>query len=159
MRYVRPPDDEENKDEMMRSFTPLEFLAELSTQVPRVFEQLTRFFGVYSLRTRGKKRREERFKKLLQNNFEPLDSPLPSRPLSQSWARCMKLVFEINPLACPKCGSTMKIKAFLQNPNEIERLCINLGRVSWRAPPKFWHHSQGAEKIWLDDSQEFSQFH
>ena len=159
VRYVRPPDDEEDKDEMMRSFSPLEFLAELSTQVPRVFEQLTRFFGVYSPRTRGAKRRKERFQKSLENNFEPIDSPLPKRAPSQNWARCMKLVFEIDPLVCPKCGSTMKIKSFLHSPKEIERLCKHLGLVSWRAPPKFWHHSQGAEKIWLDDSQDFSQIH
>ncbi len=68
----------------MRAFSPMEFLAELSCHVPRVFEQTTRFFGVYSPRTRGAKRREERFQKLLQNNFEPLDSPLSSRAPSQS---------------------------------------------------------------------------
>lgn len=85
------------KDEMMRNFSPLEFLAELSTQIPRVFEQTTRYFGVYSPRARGKKRREERFQKILQNNFEPVDSLLPTRPPSQSWARCMKLVFEVDP--------------------------------------------------------------
>jgi hypothetical protein len=114
---------------------------------------------VYSPRTRGAKRREERFQKLLQNNFEPLDSPLPTRAPSQSWARCMKLLFEINPLECPKCGATMKIKSFIQNTHEIERLCKYLGLVSWRAPPEFWHRSQANEKIWLDDSQDFFQIH
>ena len=111
VRYTKPLDDAEPSDEMMRSCLPLEFLAELSCHIPRVFEQTTRFLGIYSPRTRGAKRREERFQKLLQNNFEPLDSPIPARAPSQSWARCMKLVFEINPLVCPKCGSTMKIKS------------------------------------------------
>ena len=159
VRYVRPPDDVGDKDELMRNFSPLEFLAELSTQIPRVFEQTTRWLGLYSPRARGKKRREERFQKLLQNNFGPLDNPLPTRPPSQSWARCMKLVFEVDPLLCPKCGSTMKIKSFVQNPHEIDRLCNSIGLVSWRAPPEFWHRSQAVEKIWLDDSQDFSQIH
>ena len=158
VRYTKPPDDPE-KDEMMRSFSPLEFLAELSTQFPRVFEQTTRFFGRYRPRARGVKRREERFKHLLHCNFEPLDSPLPTRAPSQSWARCMKLVFEVDPLLCPKCGSTMKIKSFIQDPKQIERLCKHLELVSSRAPHEFWHRSQATERIWLDDSQDFSQIH
>ncbi len=158
VHYIKPPDDPE-KDEMMRAFSPMEFLAELSVHVPRTFEQMVRFFGTYSPRTRGKKHREERFQQLLRNNFELLDSPLPKRPPSQNWARCMKLVFEVDPLLCPKCGSTMKIKSFIQSPHEIDRLCKYLGEVSSRAPPKFWHHHQGAEQIWLDDSQDFSQIH
>jgi hypothetical protein len=158
VRYTKPLDDTE-QDEMMRNLTPLEFLAELSCHIPRVFEQTTRYFGVYSPRTRGGKRREARFQKLLENNFEPIDSPLPARTPSQSWARCMKLVFEVDPLLCPKCGSQMKIKSFLHSPKEIDRLCKHLGLVSWRAPPEFWHRSQAVEKIWLDDSQDFSQIH
>ena len=151
----------------MRNFSPMEFLAELSVHVPRTFEQTTQFFGVHSPRARGKKRREERFQQLLQNNFEPpcgelvesVDSPLPRRQPSQSWARCMKLVFEVDPLLCPKCGSVMKIKSFVQHPGEIERICKSLGLVSSRAPPQFWHLSKAGEKIWFDDSKDFSQIH
>ena len=94
-------------------FSPLEFLAELSCHIPRVFEQTTRYFGAYSPRTRGAKRRDERFQKLLENNFEPLEHSATRRAPSQSWARCMKLVFEVDPLLCPKCGSEMKIKSFI----------------------------------------------
>lgn len=149
VRYTKPNDE-------MRNLYPLEFLAELSCHIPRVFEQTTRFFGIYSPRTRGAARREERFQKLLQNNFEPIDS-LPSRPPSQSWARCMKLVFDVDPLLCPKCSATMKIKSFIHNSQEIDRICKSLGLVSWRAPPEFWHLSKARGKIWLDDSQDFSQ--
>ena len=159
VRYTKPLDDAERSDEMMRAFSPLDFLAELSVHVPFVFEQMTRFFGEYSPKTRGAKRREERFKKLLENNFEPLDSPLPARAPSQNWARCMKLVFEINPLVCPKCGSLMKIKSFIHNPHDIVRLCRHLGLLSCRAPPQFSQRDQEVEKIWLDDSHDFSQLH
>ena len=146
-------------EENARCFSPLEFLAELSCHIPRVFEQTTRYFGAYSPRTRGAKRRDERFQKLLENNFEPLEHPLPRRAPSQSWARCMKLVFEVDPLLCPKCGSQMKIKSFIHSTQEIERICKHLGLQSWRAPPPFWHQTQANEKIWLDDTGEFSQIH
>jgi hypothetical protein len=159
VRYVERLDALAPEEGSERSFSPLEFLAELSCHIPRVFEQTTRYFGAYSPRTRGAKRRDERFQKLLENNFEPLEHSAPRRAPSQSWARCMKLVFEVDPLHCPKCGSEMKIKSFIHSAQEIERLCEHLGLQSWRAPPPFWHQTQANEKIWLDDAGEFSQIH
>jgi hypothetical protein len=49
----------------------------------------------------------------------------------------MKLVFELDPLACEKCGETMEIKAFIVDPNEVARICENLGIQPYRAPPPF----------------------
>ena len=54
---------------------------------------------------------------------------------STSWAHCMKRVFNVDPLLCPRCGETMKIKAFITDSREIERSCKNLSLVPWRAPP------------------------
>ena len=158
VRYVLPSDDSKPDTKNFREMSPLEFLAELSCHIPRVFEQTTRYFGVYSPRTRGVRRREEEFEKLRQNNFEPLESLPEEKPKpTQSWARCIKLVFEVDPLLCPKCGSAMKIKSFILSSREIERICKHQGVVSWRAPPQFWCRGQGGETIWLDESQEFSQ--
>jgi rRNA maturation endonuclease Nob1 len=47
----------------------------------------------------------------------------------------MKKIFEIDPLKCPKCGGPMKIKAFLNNQSEIQRLTSNLNISPQRAPP------------------------
>ncbi len=111
-----------------RDFDPLSFLAELAQHIPDMWEQTTRYVGVYSARTRGAKR--------LQLDFpEPLPEIDPPEHPSTYWAACMKRVFELDPLECPKCGATMKIKAFVQEQSEIERLCKNLGEVPWRAPP------------------------
>jgi len=111
-----------------RDFDPLSFLAALSQHIPDIWEQTSRYVGIYSARTRGAKR--------LQLDFPgPLpEIDIPEKP-SASWATSMKQVFELDPLECPKCGGTMKIKAFLQDQSEIKRLCKNLGEVSWRAPP------------------------
>ena len=38
----------------------------------------------------------ERFRALLDNNFEPLEHELTKRPSSQTWARCMKRAFEFD---------------------------------------------------------------
>jgi len=55
------------------------------------------------------------------------------------WATYMKRVFEIEPLERPRCAPTMKIKAFIQEQSEINRLSENLGEIPWRAPPPLQH--------------------
>ena len=111
-----------------RDFDPLSFLAELSQHIPNMWEQTTRYVGVYSARTRGAKRLQLDF----PGELPEIDPPERS---SAYWATCMKRVFELNPLECPKCGAQMKIKAFVQEQSEIQRLCKNLGVIPWRAPP------------------------
>ena len=161
--------DSDSDEKNLRSFSPLELLAELACHIPRVFEQTTRYFGAYSPRTRGARQREERFKTFLQNNFQPLDDSPSSKPPSLGWARSMKSVFELNPLLCPKCGAEMKIRSFILSSREIEQLCKKLGLISWRAPPPFksskrtdWSNQQD-DPSWLDFSQDipfdYSQIH
>lgn len=109
-------------DSQTRDFEPLSSLAELSQHIPDMWEQTSRWVGVYSARTRGAKR--------LQLDFPgPLpEIDPPGRP-STSWAASMKQVFEIDPLEYPKSGASMKIKAFIQEQAEIKRLCENIGEV------------------------------
>jgi len=102
-----------------RDFHPLAFLVELSQHIPNMWEQTTRYVGCYSSRTRGAKR--------LALDFPgPLPEIDPPEKSSSYWAHCMKRVFEIDPLACPKCGGEMKIKAFLQDQKEITQLAQHL---------------------------------
>jgi hypothetical protein len=113
-----------------RDFEPLEFLAELQQHIPDKWEQTTRYMGVYSSRARGAKRLSE---PVCDNEHEPL--PESRIAPTSSWAMCMKKIFEVDPLVCKKCGSSMKIKSFLKDSREITRLAKNLGVMPWRAPP------------------------
>ena len=139
-----------------KQFSPLEFLATLTLHIPDKWEQTTRYYGIYAARTRGKKRQLElealeQAILLAEDTNQDFTIPLPPfreeptpKP-SKTWAACMKRVFEVDPLVCPKCGSQMKIKAFITDSKEIIRLCHNLGIAPpgvsyvelWRAPPKF----------------------
>jgi hypothetical protein len=148
--YQKTTDD----GEQTRRFSPLAFLAELSPHIPNTFEQTTRMYGVYSSSTRGKAAREARYQEMVQNNFQPLADEPPPRTASASFARCMKRVFEIDPLRCCKCGETMKVVAFVHSPSEIEKLARSLGRPTWRAPPPFTPAG-----IRLDTSAEYSQIY
>jgi hypothetical protein len=68
------------------------------------------------------------------------DSEAPLRP-SPQWARCIKQVYLVDPLICPKCGGTMRIKAFIHNSQEITRIAKHLGRIPGPAPPTISVHS------------------
>ena len=122
----------------VRSFSPLEFLAELQQHIPDRWEQTTRFFGAYSSRSRGAAAAAAAPAAAEPSGVEEGGGALPeraSRPTA-SWARYMKKVFEFDPLICPKCGGPMKIKAFITDPKEIDRITKNVGLSSQRAPPK-----------------------
>lgn len=125
-----------NEQRSVRSFTPLQFLAELQQHIPDTWEQTTRFLGAYSSRSRGAAKANSDSDVVADVGLteEPLAEPLP-RP-SAGWARCMKKTFEINPLVCPRCGGPMKIRAFITDPREIDRITKNLGLAYQRAPPK-----------------------
>ncbi len=113
-------------DGTAHEFDVLEFLALLSTHVAKPYESLTRYYGFWSCRTRGERRKSA---PAPQPDTEP-----PAKPNS-TWARCIKQVYEINPLECPACNGTMRIIAFVQNPLEIKKIMSSLGLPDFRAPP------------------------
>jgi len=122
-----------DEPEIYQDFSPLDFLAELSQHIPDTFEQTTRYFGLYSARTRGVREKSEP-EPVTLGVMLPEDEP--RRP-SSSWARLIKKVYEVDPLLCPRCGEQMKIIAFIQQESEIKKICNNLGLEDWRAPPGF----------------------
>jgi len=70
----------EEHDDKHVTFSPLEFLAQLSLHIPDTFEQTTRYFGVYSSSTRGKAARVEKYRAMVENNFKPLEKLLIRNP-------------------------------------------------------------------------------
>ena len=116
-----------------RKFTPLSFLAELQQHIPNTWEQNTRWFGAYSCRTRGAATAENHSPTDQDNTLALIEEqPNPSA----SWARCMKKVFELDPLICPKCGGPLKIKAFITDSRQVDKITSGLGISAQRAPPK-----------------------
>ncbi len=110
-----------------RIIDPLEFLPELQQHIPDNWEQTVRYMGVNSSRTRGAKR-------LALDTPGPLPDIEPAARPSPQWARCIKQVYLVDPLVCPKCGGTMRIKAFIHDQHEITRISKHLGRIPGPAP-------------------------
>jgi hypothetical protein len=55
-------------------------------------------------------------------------------PRNYSWASLMERVFELDVLACPRCGGRMRILAAIDTPDAIHKILACLG-LPTRAPP------------------------
>ena len=114
-------------------------------------------YGYYSTRTRGARRREGDLERLAKQSKDEssqahLDRDIDKRAVCKSWGGLIKKVYEIDPLQCPKCGRSMKIKAFITDPEQLRRICKNLGLPDWRAPPEMGKD----RKLQVSDLEEFS---
>ena len=67
--------------------------------------------------------------------------PVPLREAHRRWAELLRRIFEVEPLECPRCGQTMRIVAFITQPQVIDRILDSLRRTATarhrsRAPPR-----------------------
>ena len=72
---------------------------------------------------------------------EQLDglSPAARQARRRAWARLIKLVYEVSPLTCPRCGSEMKVLSVILDPAVIDRILDHLaskGIEPGRGPPR-----------------------
>jgi Putative transposase len=102
-------------------FDPLDFLAacpavaserrrKVTQHLPNLGEHLVRYYGWYSNQTRGQC--AQRQPPAAAGPVAPPRSP-SAREARKGWAALIKKVYESDPLCCPKCGSAMKIIAFI----------------------------------------------
>ena len=118
--------------------SPLDFLAEFTQHIPPKGTHTIRYYGVYSNKTRGmrKKAAEEAAKPPSGNG----NSTAPPARCSQTWAMLIKRVYEADPMACPKCGGAMAVISFIEPPqkeviNKILEHCGLRRSPQTRGPP------------------------
>ncbi|MDP7135598.1 MAG: hypothetical protein QF437_34240, partial [Planctomycetota bacterium] len=72
------------------------------------------------------------------------------------WAALLERVFEIDALRCPRCGSTMRLIAAIEDPDIARRIldCLNLPA---RAPPLGEVPGHPSEPPELEDDWSFDQ--
>jgi hypothetical protein len=113
-------------------FDPLDFIAELTQHIPEPRKHLVRYFGWYSNKTRGL-----RAKTTVTATGATDPGPTPAAPTARRrWAALIKRIWQVDPLACPRCGGPMKIVSFI-NPKQrdvIDRILDHCG-LSSRDPP------------------------
>jgi hypothetical protein len=114
---------------------PLDFLAEFTQHIPPKGSHLIRYYGWYSNKSRGMRKKTE-----VDASDEPLSEETTTSRSSQAWAMLIKRVYEVDPLSCPECGGQMKVVAFIEPPQtdvieEILQHCGLWHSSSPRAPP------------------------
>ena len=55
--------------------------------------------------------------------------PVPLREARRQWAELSRRIFKVEPLACPRCGQTMRIVVFITEPRAIDRRLDHLRRI------------------------------
>ncbi len=116
----------------------LEFLAEFTQHIPPKGAHLIRYYGWYSNKSRGMRR------KAAAALAPPMLQATAARGrCDETWAMLIKRVYEVDPLACPQCGGTMEVIAFIEPPQGkvIERILRHCGlwrerESSPRGPPE-----------------------
>ena len=113
-------------------FTALDWLARLVTHIPGKGEQLVRYYGYYSNKARGMRKKAMN----RQLNTEDVEAtiPLPSvvdsdmsrKAFRKNWARLIRKVYGADPLLCPKCSNSMRIISFVEEEAVIKKILIHL---------------------------------
>jgi len=104
----------------------LDFLAELSAQIPNPRERSVIYYGYYSNRSRGERKKLEPLTEAQIVHAREDDEA--DRRRRRSWARLIRKVYEVDPLICPQCQNEMRIVAFIEDPPVIEKILRHIGQ-------------------------------
>jgi len=63
--------------------------------------------------------------------------PADNLKLSPKWRECIKKVWAVDPLSCPKCGSEMKTISFINETDGISRILEHLGLWEEKIPLEY----------------------
>ena len=99
-------------------FNALDWLARLVTHIPGRYEQTVRYYGYYSNKSRGMR------KKAGKDDSFPAVTPsdMSSKESRQNWARLIQKIYETDPLVCPKCQGPMRIIGFIEDLDIIKKI-------------------------------------
>ena len=111
-------------------FSECDFIAAVTQHIPDKSFQLVRYYGWYSNKMRGQRRKQE-----VEVAGEPdnavrvidVSEYQPRRIPSAKWRELIKKVWEADPLMCPRCGHEMRIVALIDDGEIIEKILRHVG--------------------------------
>ena len=128
-------------------FSAEAFIAAITQHIPAHGFQNVRYYGWYSNKTRGQRRKQT----LAAATEDPptadadvidVSDYQPKKHASKKWRELIKKVWEVEPLICPKCGKPMRVIALIDDPGVIFEILSYLGlwdsvnaQPRSRAPP------------------------
>jgi hypothetical protein len=119
-----------------RIFDPLEFLAALIPHIPGTHEKTVLYYGWYSHRTRGERRKRATPPQASNPRIEPRVEEEAASLAKRRWAQLIRKVYEVDPLLCQDCGGLMKVISFITDENAIYRILTHLDLLEPDPPPK-----------------------
>ncbi len=137
--------------ELKKTFDALDWLALLTTHIPNKNEQMVRYYGYYSNKARGLR------KKAGRDNDVPalIDSDISRKAFRKNWARLIQKIYNVDPLKCPKCKGDMKIISFIEQSEIIKKILKHLNLWDTRINDPPFKKSEHISELYYDDS--FSQ--
>lgn len=135
--------------ETTKTFDALEWLAAMCSHVPNRGEQMVRYYGYYSNVSRGKRKKE--------NSDHSIPHIIEGGTLStaqrKSWARLIQKIYEVDPLTCPKCRGSMKIIAFIEQTEVIQKILKHVGLWDAQKRPPPSRAGPSSQKLQTDYSE------
>lgn len=111
-------------------FDALEMIRRLCAQIPDAQQHMTLYYGWYSHRARGERRKASAADRSSASEVEVRVTTARSR----SWARLMRRIFEVDPLLCPQCNVEMQIVSVIQEVTVVDRLLAHLRKIGGNDP-------------------------
>ena len=95
---------------------------------------MVRYYGFYSNKSRGLR------KKAGTDDDVPalIESEASSKEFRKNWARLIQIVYDVDPLLCPKCLGSMRIIAFIEDQQIVKKILqhLDLWHVKRKPPPR-----------------------
>jgi hypothetical protein len=109
----------ESKDgNRQKTFDALDWLALLTTHIPNRGEQMVRYYGYYSNKSRGLRKKAGR-----DNEVSALiDSDVSRKAFRKNWARLIQKIYNVDPLVCPRCHGQMRVISFIEQADIIKKI-------------------------------------
>ena len=118
--------------------SPLEWIARITSHIPRKGAKQVIYYGAYSQAWRGREHRQGILPKASGEEKSASsieDRSSCSRRRRQLWAVLLKKVWDVDALRCPKCGGQMKVISFIEQPSVIRRILKHLDLWKDARPP------------------------
>ena len=125
-----------------KTLDALDWLAKLVTHIPNKGEQMVRYYGFYSNKSRGLRKKlvldPDRGAGTDNRVLALIDSDISRQEFRKNWARLIQKIYHVDPLLCPKCLGSMRIISFIDDSEIVRKILKHLGLwdVKRKPPPR-----------------------
>jgi hypothetical protein len=146
-------------------FTPCDFIAAITQHISDKSFQLVRYYGWYSNKMRGQRKKraeEEKEAEDLKEGVEVIDvsNHQPRGIPSKKSRDLIKKVWEADPMICPTCQREMRIVSLIDERDVIEKMlkCLGLWEQGVRVEPNGHSGTDPPNGDWVYEPWEQDPF-